>query len=76
MPSMTVTISDATGSKEQQATVPTDAPAIRMVGHLDIVDVDAVEHSNLARCVLFRDGDEGRPKAVVAAGAVRVLTRR
>ena len=47
--------------------------ALLGVGHLDIVDMDEVEHSNLARCVLFRDGDEGRPKAEVVAAAARAL---
>jgi molybdopterin/thiamine biosynthesis adenylyltransferase len=47
--------------------------ALLGVGHLDIVDMDQVEHANLARCVLFRDGDEGRPKAEVVAAAVGAL---
>ena len=34
MATMTVTITDATGSKEQQATVPDDAPAIRLIARL------------------------------------------
>lgn len=37
------------------------------VGHISIVDMDLIEHSNLARCVFFRTGDEGRPKANVVA---------
>ena len=41
--------------------------ALLGVGALDFVDMDLIEHSNLARCVLFRDDDEGRPKAEVAA---------
>jgi len=47
--------------------------ALLGVGHLDIVDMDEVEHANLARGVLFRDGDEGRPKAEVIAAAVGEL---
>jgi len=47
--------------------------ALLGVGHLDIVDMDKVEHANLARCVLFRDGDEGRPKSEVVAAAVGTL---
>lgn len=43
------------------------------IGHIDVVDMDTVEHSNLARCVFFREESEGRPKAealVDAASAV------
>jgi uncharacterized ubiquitin-like protein YukD len=34
MSSMTISITDATGSKEQRATVPSDAPAIRLIARL------------------------------------------
>lgn len=37
------------------------------VGHLTVVDMDTIENSNLARCVLFRPGDEGRHKAAIVA---------
>ena len=47
--------------------------ALLGAGHLTIVDLDVVERSNLARCVLFRENDEGRPKAEVAARAARDL---
>ena len=47
--------------------------ALLGIGQLTIVDMDLVEHSNLARCVLFRDGDEGRAKAEVVAAAVVAL---
>jgi len=43
------------------------------VGHIHIVDFDRVESSNLARAVLYRSGDAGRPKAESAARAVRQL---
>ena len=43
------------------------------VGRIDVVDMDSVEHSNLARCVLFRDGDEGKNKAEVVALAAAQL---
>ncbi len=46
------------------------------VGRLEIVDLDCVETSNLARSVLFRSGDQGRMKAEAAAAAVRVLNPR
>lgn len=41
--------------------------ALLGVGHLLLIDLDRVESSNLCRSVLFRAGDEGRPKAQVAA---------
>ena len=43
------------------------------VGHLAIADMDRVEESNLSRSVLFREEDEGRPKAEAAAEASRRL---
>ena len=45
--------------------------ALLGVGHVFIADLDHVEASNLSRSVLFRDGDEGRPKAQAAAEAVQ-----
>ncbi len=41
--------------------------ALLGVGHLLLVDKDRIETSNLSRSVLFREGDLGREKAVVAA---------
>ncbi len=37
------------------------------VGHLDLVDLDIIEHSNLNRQILFTDAKMGEPKALVAA---------
>lgn len=41
--------------------------ALLGVGSLVVIDRDSVENSNLARCVLFRDLDEGEAKAPLAA---------
>jgi len=43
--------------------------ALLGVGNLFVVDLDRVENSNLSRSVLFREADNGRPKAEVAARA-------
>ncbi len=40
------------------------------VGHIVVVDMDEIENSNLARCVFFRESDEGRKKAEVLAERV------
>jgi molybdopterin/thiamine biosynthesis adenylyltransferase len=37
------------------------------IGRILVVDMDVVENSNLARCVFFREADEGRPKAEALA---------
>lgn len=47
--------------------------ALMGVGHLLIVDFDAVEAANLSRSVLFREGDEQRSKAEVAAARAKAL---
>ena len=41
--------------------------ALMGIGKLILVDLDTIETSNLSRQMLFRPGDEGRPKAEVAA---------
>ncbi len=43
--------------------------ALLGVGHVQVVDFDHIETSNLTRSVLFRDSDLGRAKADVAAQA-------
>ncbi len=42
-------------------------------GNLVIADLDRVERTNLSRSVLFRESDEGQPKAHCAARAAREL---
>lgn len=43
------------------------------IGHLYLVDFDYVEQSNLARSVLYRSDDCGRPKVAAAADALRAM---
>lgn len=43
------------------------------VGHISIVDMDLIEHTNLARCVFFKQGDEGKYKADCLAEAAKKL---
>jgi molybdopterin/thiamine biosynthesis adenylyltransferase len=43
------------------------------VGHIEVCDMDEIEHSNLARCVFFTESDEGQNKAQVLARAVHEL---
>lgn len=37
------------------------------IGEIHVVDMDEIEHSNLARCVFFREEDEGSNKATTLA---------
>jgi molybdopterin/thiamine biosynthesis adenylyltransferase len=47
--------------------------ALLGIGTVLVIDLDAIENSNLSRCVLFREEDEGRFKAEVVAEAARAL---
>ncbi|MBI3926622.1 MAG: ThiF family adenylyltransferase [Armatimonadetes bacterium] len=47
--------------------------ALLGVGHVVVADMDRIEKSNLSRSVLFREADEGRFKAEVAAEAARSI---
>jgi adenylyltransferase/sulfurtransferase len=56
--------------------------ALTGIGRVLVYDPDTIERTNLSRSVLFRDADEGQPKALVAARrmlemnpGVRVLGR-
>ena len=43
------------------------------VAHISIVDMDIIEHTNLARCVFFRSGDEGKYKSEALASAAKMM---
>jgi adenylyltransferase/sulfurtransferase len=47
--------------------------ALTGAGNLLVFDIDRIERSNLSRAVLFREADEGRLKAEVAAGRLGEL---
>jgi adenylyltransferase/sulfurtransferase len=47
--------------------------ALLGVGHLYVIDRDVVEAANLARSVLYRESDRGRPKSECAARAVKAI---
>jgi len=43
------------------------------VGHLDLVDLDIIEHSNLNRQILFAGAKLGESKAIIAANKLRKI---
>ncbi|MDX1948193.1 MAG: ThiF family adenylyltransferase [Pirellulaceae bacterium] len=45
--------------------------ALLGIGHVWVIDLDAIEDSNLTRSVLFREADRGKSKAVAAADEMR-----
>ncbi|MHA2400603.1 MAG: ThiF family adenylyltransferase [Promethearchaeota archaeon] len=47
--------------------------ALMGIGKMILVDLDTIETSNLSRQMLFRPGDEGRPKAEVAAERLKEM---
>jgi molybdopterin/thiamine biosynthesis adenylyltransferase len=47
--------------------------ALMGVGHMFIVDFDKVETANLSRSILFREGDDNRSKAEIAAARAKSI---
>jgi len=47
--------------------------ALMGIGKLILVDLDTIETSNLSRQMLFKPGDEGRPKSEVAAERLKEM---
>ena len=47
--------------------------ALLGVGHVQIIDYDTIESTNLTRSVLYREADAGKSKAERAAAAVKTL---
>src|SRR5215218_3372325 len=45
--------------------------ALLGVGNVFVADMDQIENSNLSRSVLYRESDNGTPKATAAARAAR-----
>jgi adenylyltransferase/sulfurtransferase len=47
--------------------------ALMGIGHIYIVDFDKIEAANLSRSVLFREGDNNRSKAEIAAARAKAV---
>ena len=47
--------------------------ALMGIGHLFIVDFDKIEAANLSRSILFREGDDNRSKAEIAAARAKAI---
>jgi len=47
--------------------------ALMGIGHIFIVDFDKIEAANLSRSVLFREGDNNRSKAEIAAARAKAV---
>ena len=47
--------------------------ALLGVGNVLIADLDRIENSNLSRSILYREQDNGQPKAMVAAAAAKSI---
>ena len=43
------------------------------VGHIDLVDLDIIEHSNLNRQILFMNADIAKPKAIAAVEMLQLV---
>src|SRR5260370_2129671 len=43
------------------------------IGNIVVADMDKIEHSNLTRSVLFREGDNGKYKAEIACRSAREI---
>jgi molybdopterin/thiamine biosynthesis adenylyltransferase len=47
--------------------------ALMGIGKIFIADYDVVQQANLSRSILYRDSDNGNPKALIAARAIKML---
>lgn len=48
--------------------------ALMGIGHIFVVDFDKVEAANLSRSILFREGDDSRDKAEIAAARAKAIS--